>query len=290
MEKTIDPKMGQLTRIIRENKKLTLRDLTQGEFSISMISRFENGENSISIEKFFKILKNSHVYLDEFQNLFDNYGYLDEQNTFRKLAIAYSKNDIVTLKLIKNLWNEKFQLDKNNKFSKLNFIVSKIILASAQESTPLEEEIDFLMGFLEDVDDWGRYEFWIFGNCLRFFDDNSLKYYSKIMLSKATFFKTVHQNQQVVLRTFLNIIDTWLRKKNLGQALKYINHLKEYGIPIDFFYEKIILSYHEGHYRYLIGNKKGIEDMRNCAKAIKNFGFKAEAQLLFDEIESLSDF
>lgn len=287
MKQEIDPKIGQLIKIIQDNKKLTLKEMTGGNFSESMLSRFEKGGNSITVEKFFTILQNSQIFLDEFQHLYNDYEDADDLNFQREMAIAYSKKDIKKLKSLVKLWSPTPETDKFNKFIRINHLVSKVVLAMAQKSRPLAEDVDFLIGYLDSVDDWGRYELWIFGNCLRFFDKNSLQYYGKIILNKTEFYKSIQLNQQMVIRILLNIIDTWLHQKNLGQALKYINHTKEVGIPIEFFYEKIFLTYHEAHYRFLQGNKSGKDEMEECAKTFEKYGFTAESRILFDEIENL---
>ncbi|MGO2631957.1 MAG: Rgg/GadR/MutR family transcriptional regulator, partial [Lactococcus lactis] len=91
----------------------------------------------------------------------------------------------------------------------------------------------------------------------------------------------------IVIRTFLNLIDTWLRRENLMQAFKYINHLNEIGISINFFYEKIILKYHEAHYKVLQKQNGAIEEMKEHAQTLGDYGYSVEAKALFEEIEKL---
>ena len=287
MEKKKSSKIGQIMKMIRQSKKLTLKETTGGEFSESQLARFEKGETELTVDKFFIILKRTNTYLDEYQHIYNSYLDTDEMFFQKRLTEAYSKKDNKTIKEIYNFWVKQEQNDPTNKYNTINKIVVKVVLAMSQKSKALEEDIVFLMDYLDRVEEWGRYEIWIFGNCLRYFDDSSLKYYGKYILGKTNFYHTIHLNQQMVIRTFLNIIDTWLRRGNLAQAYIYIQHTKDLHIKIDFFYEKIILKYHEGHYSYLQGNEKGRETMRKCAQHIEFYGYLQEAQLLYEEIENL---
>ncbi|GAB2027667.1 Rgg family transcriptional regulator [Lactovum odontotermitis] len=287
MKKRIDPKIGQLVKTIKDNKKLTLKQMTGGKFSESMLTRLEKGENSISVEKFFTILSNSQIFLDEFQHLYNDYEATDDLGFQREMAIAYARKDIKKLKSLVQLWEVSAEVEETNKFIRINRLVSRAVLALAQKSKPLVEDVRFLADYLDSVDDWGRYELWIFGNCLYFFDKSSLQHYGEIILNKTKFYKSLHINQQMVIRMLLNLVDAWLRYNELWQARKYLNHVKEVGISIDFFYERILLVYHEAHYRFLQGNESGKEEMRECANTIERYGFAAESEILFVEIENL---
>ncbi|AYG01244.1 Rgg/GadR/MutR family transcriptional regulator [Lactococcus allomyrinae] len=287
MDEKKDLKLGKIISMLRRAKNLRLREVTQGYFSESLLARFEKGKSDITVEKFFVILKNSNIYLDEFQSIYNDYS-MDEEEKFRTdLANAYSKRDIVKIKGILKFWESKVHEKPSVKYFKINETVIRIILAMAQNSVVLKKDVDFLMNYLEQVTEWGRYELWIFSNCLRFFDDNSLKYYGKYILGKTNFYQSIHLNQQLVIRTFLNIIDTFLRRGNLIFALKYINYLESINIQIDFFYEKIILNYHKAHYRVLQKQKSAINDMKKCVETLEYYGYGEEAKILYEEIENL---
>ena len=74
------------------------------------------------------------------------------------------------------------------------------------------------------------------------------------------------------------------------QAFKYINHLKEIGIGINFFYEKILFEYHKAHYKVLQKQNGAIEEMKKHAQTLADYGFLLEAKALFEEIERLWPF
>ncbi|MGY3734010.1 transcriptional regulator [Lactococcus hircilactis] len=285
MEKNL--KTGKIIAFIRKTKHLKLKEMTGGSFSESQLAKFEKGETEITVGKLFTVLENSNVYFDEFQNLYNDYEQSNEYSYRHKLAIAYAQKNVEEIKEIQDFWKEKCQQKPDNKFYQINQIVVKINLAMVQNSKPYKKDITFLMNYLDSVDEWGRYELWIFGNCLRHFDDNALEYYGIQILGKANYYHSIHLNQQIVIRIFLNLIDTWLRRENLIQAFKYINHLNEIGISINFFYEKILFEYHKAHYKVLQKQKGAIEEMKKHAQILEDHGYSLEAKVLFEEIEKL---
>lgn len=287
MEKIIDKNLGLVTSLIRQNKKLKLAEVTGEQFTISQLSKFETGKSDLTISKFLIVLKNLNVHFDEFQNIYDNFTQSEEYSFRKDLVTAYASRDIKKIKSILKFWELQSLKEPAIKYYKINEIVVKIILALAQNSKILEQDLMLIIDYLDEIQEWGRYEFWIFANCLKFFDDNALRYYGPRILSKANLLNSLYQNEQIFLRIVLNIIDTWLYKGDLGQALKYINYMKGTDIKIEFFYEKIILRYHEAHYNVLLGRKDSISSMIDCADTLDKFGFPEEAKVLFEEINSL---
>ncbi|MBB5888197.1 transcriptional regulator [Lactovum miscens] len=288
MDKKLNLKIGETFALIRKAKGLTLKDVTTGEFSEAQQSKFESGESDITVSKFFVSLKNSNVSLDEFQTIYDNYTASENYSFRRELSQAYVKRDLVKLKSMVKEWEGKSANFPTRKYYKIDEKVVRAILALASGSKIMKEDVLFITDYLDDVQEWGRYELWIFGNCLNFFDNTMLSYYGSYILGRTNFYHTIHLNQQIVIRTLLNIINVWLLRSDLVQAFKYINHLRAMEISSDFFYEKIMLKYHEGHYEYLQGfREKGKKEMQKCADTLEYYGEVDQARNLEKEIEKL---
>ncbi|HFU3977132.1 TPA: helix-turn-helix domain-containing protein, partial [Streptococcus suis] len=69
---------GEIFKILRESKNLSLREASEGAISMAQLSRFERGQSSISIDSFFQCLDNINVLLDEFQVIYNNYTFTDD--------------------------------------------------------------------------------------------------------------------------------------------------------------------------------------------------------------------
>lgn len=282
-------KTGKIFSILREAKHLTLREVTANEFSLAQESKFERGETSLTIDKFLLLLQNTQLSLDEFQDFYDNYSLSGDYTFHDELREAHRIKDLNQIKKWLHYWKEKSEKNSDKKYFKLNYIVSKVSLASTAGGNPTKDDIDVLMSYLDLVEQWGRYEIWVFSVCQHYLDDNMLDYYGTEIFDKSSYYKNVHQNQQMVIRTMLNLADTWLNRKKLEKALVCLNRVKTIGIPIEFFEEAITLRYLEGHYLHLLEDPKGKLMMQDCAKDIEKYGYTQAAQELYEEIYDLGE-
>ena len=282
-----DLMIGEIVSMLRKNKNMTLKETTNSQFSESQLARFEKGETELTISKFHLILDNLNIFLDEFQSISHNWSGKPHGHFRAELAQAYATKDSKRLKTLLDTCWQQTQTEPSKKSHRLNYLVVRCILASAQQSAVIKEDILELTDYLRSVDEWGRYEIWIFGNCLHFFDKKMLDYYGQYILGRTNFYQSIHLNKQMVIRTILNIINTLLSRSEPVKALKYIQHLENMVIPIDFFYEKILLKYHKARYSYLSGNIASKKDMIACAETIETYGFREEAALLYHEINQL---
>ena len=60
--------IGAVFRQIRESRHISLEEATGGEFSRSMLSRFERGENDLTTQRFFQALQQIKTSLSEFSH------------------------------------------------------------------------------------------------------------------------------------------------------------------------------------------------------------------------------
>ena len=57
--------IGKVFRQLRESRNISLRQATGGQFSPSMLSRFETGQSELSVEKFLFALENISASVQE---------------------------------------------------------------------------------------------------------------------------------------------------------------------------------------------------------------------------------
>ena len=57
--------LGRIFKSFREARHISLTEATGGEFSKSMLSRFENGQSELSAQKLFTALENIHTDVKE---------------------------------------------------------------------------------------------------------------------------------------------------------------------------------------------------------------------------------
>ena len=78
--------LGKVFRQLRESRNISLRQATGGQFSPSMLSRFETGQSELSVEKFLFALENISASVEEILFLARGFQY-DTDSELRKEII-----------------------------------------------------------------------------------------------------------------------------------------------------------------------------------------------------------
>ncbi|MDR2976533.1 MAG: helix-turn-helix domain-containing protein [Streptococcaceae bacterium] len=281
-------KSGQVYQAIRKSKHLAMTDVADSEVSQSQISRFERGESSMTIDKFMRLLENTSVTLDEFESIYDNFS-LSEEYAFREeLAQAVDTRNTAKVRAILKDWEARHKAEPQKRYPRINCIVVKTVLSNLADFSMPRDDMAYLKDYLMSVEDWGRYELWAFSNCIQLFNDATLNMVEAAILGRVEFYKNISLNNQLVIRTTLNLISIFIQRKNFRLALKYINYLDGIHISIDFLYEKLMLRYNKGFYRYKMGDKSGLEVMKECNDILGTLGCFEEENVGDKELESLS--
>ena len=112
--------IGKVFRQLRESRNISLRQATGGQFSPSMLSRFETGQSELSVEKFLFALENISASVEEILFLARGFQY-DTDSELRKEIL-----DVLDLKNIaplEDLYRQEYQ--KHANFSKQTETYSK---------------------------------------------------------------------------------------------------------------------------------------------------------------------
>ena len=75
--------IGKVFRQLRESRNISLRQSNWGQFSPSMLSRFETGQSELSVEKFLFALENISASVEEILFLARGFQY-DTDSELRK--------------------------------------------------------------------------------------------------------------------------------------------------------------------------------------------------------------
>lgn len=157
--------MGALFKKIRLSKKLALKDVAGDYLSISFLSKFERGESEISLSRFFLLLENLDVSIEEF------YGILSkEKPTYTELLLervskAYYQNNILALKKYLKEENNKYH-DSNKKLFLYNTIMIESFLSTITREAVDVDKIKIITDYLFDIEQWGKRELIILGNSM----------------------------------------------------------------------------------------------------------------------------
>ena len=145
-------KLGHVFRFFREARHISLSEATGGEFSKSMLSRFENGQSELSAQKLFSALSAIHTETEEFTvaaGIQDHHSHKELLSHIQDLLQANQ------LELLEELYLEKEKITQKSKRASdwVERLIVKAYLCALKESEKARpEELDFLHDYLFSVD------------------------------------------------------------------------------------------------------------------------------------------
>ena len=147
--------LGQVFRFFREARHISLSEATGGEFSKSMLSRFENGQSELSAQKLFSALNAIHTETEEFTvaaGIQDHHSHKELLSQIQDLLQANQ------LDLLEELYLKKEKITQKSKKASdwVELLIVKAYLCVLKESEKAcPGELDFLHDYLFSVDIWG---------------------------------------------------------------------------------------------------------------------------------------
>ena len=86
--------IGKVFRQLRESRNISLRQATGGQFSPSMLSRFETGQSELSVEKFLFALENISASVEEILFLARGFQYDTDSELRKEILDVLDQGDI----------------------------------------------------------------------------------------------------------------------------------------------------------------------------------------------------
>ncbi|MDO4666635.1 MAG: helix-turn-helix domain-containing protein [Streptococcus sp.] len=281
---------GKIFKIIRESKNMSLKEVADEDISVAQLSRFERGISGISVEAFYRCLKNMLVSIDEFQYVYHNYSEPFELAFSNSLLDAYRENNITKLAMMLDDCQKLEQGKPNKKYYKLNTIVVKSLLSYCDAEVQVsKEDIDFLTDYLFSIEEWGRYELWLFTNSVELLTVSTLEMFTNEMLNRTQFYNKLPENRKLILQMLLNVINVFVEAEQFPIAMKFLNYIENSSIPEINVYERLLFKYQKAHYSYRIGNVEALKNMKECLKIaefLECYGIAQKIKNQIDKVET----
>ena len=279
---------GKIFKVIRESKNMPLKEAAAGDISVAQLSRFERGVSGITLDSFYCCLKNMAVSLDEFQYVYHNYIEADDALFSKKVADAYQENNVVKLQSIlasSEALAEKFPEKKNYR---LNTIVVRAVLSSCSPDFQIsKKDIEFLTDYLFSVEEWGRYELWLFTNSVDLLTLETLETFASEMINRTQFYNDLPENRRRIIKMLLNVISVCIEGNHLQIAMKFLNYIDHSKIPETNLYDRMLIKYHKALYSYKVGNSHALSDIEQCLSLLEfldSFGVAQKLKAQFERI------
>lgn len=218
-------KTGELIKKIRTEKMLKSKEVYQDIFTRPSIARFEKGESDTTTRKFFEIIDNLNISLDEYYFLY----YTDEESVYLKviervLEVQHIGNGEDFLNL-----EEEF-MSKYKSTSKVVYLHYSCIshfLAHSYLSLPYpEKQLKTIMEYLFTVGTWNYYELVLFNNSLDFLHNDFVDSVYKKVQNKMKKLQKLRRYKNELFSLISNILVIRIHSQNLEDSKYYLNELR----------------------------------------------------------------
>lgn len=263
--------LGPIFKSIRESRHISLEKATGGDFSRSMLSRFENGQNDLSTQRFITALNNIHVSLSEF----DRIAGLTEQGfvtrTLKLIHQQKSPGDLETLYQKQLARYQETQITEDY-LAAIIIRVHLVALRNDDETALLDasEELTFLHDYLFSIDVWYGNEIALFAVTSPLFTSQIYRTYTEELVARPDFIHLMTYNRDTMLTLLLNGFMLCIAYKDFENALFFDKIIQDHYFKENETYDRIVYLYAKGELRYHLGKKEdGIHDMQQAISILR---------------------
>ena len=255
--------LGEVFKELRKSRNVSLQEATGGEFTYSMLSKFERGEADLSSMKLITALDNIHSDLNEFMYLVRGFS--------QKKALAFQENiwdlyDREGIDSLHSLYEETTQ--KYGSSGETSYLLQMIRIKSLlvffdSEIRATDEELTFLYDYFFTIDIWGNYELELFSTISTLLPLPLYFKYSREMLQKTDLLGSLPSNKVGIDTILINGLFKAIEEKDKLKADYFIFQIEKRELPESQAYLKIIYMIAKGYYDTIFNVKnKGLEKIQ----------------------------
>ena len=262
--------LGKVFREFRISKNYSLKEAAGGACSTSQLSRFELGESDLATSRFFEILDNIHVTLENFMDKARNFQHHEHVSLMAQIIPLYYSNDIAGFQKLQREQLEKAKSSTNPLYFELNWILLKGLICQRDASYSMKQsDLDKVADYLFQSDEWTMYELILFGNLYSFYDVDYVARLGREVMEHEEFYQEIGRHRKLVLILALNCYQHCLENfafENASYFEAYVEKIIGNGIKL---YERNIFHYLKGFSLYQKGKKE--EGCRQMHEALHIF-------------------
>lgn len=163
--------LGKVFREFRISKNYSLKEAAGEACSTSQLSRFELGESDLATSRFFEILDNIHVTIENFMDKARNFQHHEHVALMAQIIPLYYANDIAGFQRLQGEQLEKATSSTNPLYFELNWILLQGLICQRDASyTMKQRDLEKVADYLFQTEEWTMYELILFGNLYSFYD------------------------------------------------------------------------------------------------------------------------
>ena len=254
--------LGEVFKELRKSRNISLQEATGGEFTYSMLSKFERGEADLSSMKLITALDNIHSDLNEFMYLVRGFSQKQILAFQENLWELYDREGIDSLQSLYEETTKKYRSSAKTSYLLQMIRIKSLLVFFDSEIRATDEELTFLYDFFT-IDLWGNYELELFSTISTLFPLPLYFKYSREMLQKTDLLGSLPSNKVGIDTILINGLFKAIEEKDKLKADYFVFQIEKRELPESQAYLKIIYMIAKGYYDTIFNVKnKGLEKIQ----------------------------
>ena len=255
--------LGEVFKELRKSRNISLQEATGGEFTYSMLSKFERGEADLSSMKLITALDNIHSDLNEFMYLVRGFSQKQILAFQENLWELYDREGIDSLQSLYEETTKKYRSSAKTSYLLQMIRIKSLLVFFDSEIRATDEELTFLYDYFFTIDIWGNYELELFSTISTLFPLPLYFKYSREMLQKTDLLGSLPSNKVAIDTILINGLFKAIEEKDKLKADYFIFQIDKRELPESQAYLKIIYMIAKGYYDTIFKvENKGLEKIQ----------------------------
>ena len=255
--------LGEVFKELRKSRNVSLQEATGGEFTYSMLSKFERGEADLSSMKLITALDNIHSDLNEFMYLVRGFSQKKVLAFQENLWDLYDREGIDSLHSLYEETTQKYRSSGETSYLLQMIRIKSLLVFFDSEIRATDEELTFLYDYFFTIDIWGNYELELFSTISTLFPLPLYFKYSREMLQKTDLLGSLPSNKVGIDTILINGLFKAIEEKDKLKADYFVFQIEKRDLPESQAYLKIIYMIAKGYYDTIFNVKnKGLEKIQ----------------------------
>ena len=255
--------LGEVFKELRKSRNVSLQEATGGEFTYSMLSKFERGEADLSSMKLITALDNIHSDLNEFMYLVRGFSQKQILAFQENLWELYDREGIDSLQSLYEETTKKYRSSAKTSYLLQMIRIKSLLVFFDSEIRATDEELTFLYDYFFTIDIWGNYELELFSTISTLFPLPLYFKYSREMLQKTDLLGSLPSNKVGVDTILINGLFKAIEEKDKLKADYFVFQIEKRELPESQAYLKIIYMIAKGYYDTIFKvENKGLEKIQ----------------------------
>lgn len=255
--------LGEVFKELRKSRNISLQEATGGEFTYSMLSKFERGEADLSSMKLITALDNIHSDLNEFMYLVRGFSQKQILAFQENLWELYDREGIDSLQSLYEETTKKYRSSAKTSYLLQMIRIKSLLVFFDSEIRAMDEELTFLYDYFFTIDIWGNYELELFSTISTLFPLPLYFKYSREMLQKTDLLGSLPSNKVAIDTILINGLFKAIEEKDKLKADYFTFQVEKRELPESEAYLKIIYMIAKGYYDTIFKvENKGLEKIQ----------------------------